>query len=46
VTAALMRAMGRMVDQLGGDYLAGFDVGTTLEDMEPRAGDQARAHAS
>jgi glutamate dehydrogenase/leucine dehydrogenase len=33
-TETLMRAMGRMVDQLGGDYVAGFDIGTTLDDME------------
>lgn len=33
-TEMLLRAMGRMVEQLGGDYLAGFDMGTTLEDME------------
>lgn len=31
---ALMRAMGRMIDQLGGEYITGEDVGTTLEDME------------
>jgi leucine dehydrogenase len=31
---ALMRAMGRMIDQLGGEYVTGEDVGTTLEDME------------
>ena len=29
-----MRAMGRMIDQLGGEYITGEDVGTTLEDME------------
>jgi leucine dehydrogenase len=33
-TEALMRAMGRMIDQLGGEYVTGEDVGTTLEDME------------
>src|SRR4051794_24146117 len=33
-TEALMRAMGRMIDQLGGEYITGEDVGTTLEDME------------
>jgi leucine dehydrogenase len=33
-TEALMRAMGRMIDQLGGEYMTGEDVGTTLEDME------------
>lgn len=31
---ALMRAMGRMIDQLGGEYITGEDVGTTLDDME------------
>jgi leucine dehydrogenase len=31
---ALMRAMGRMIDQLGGEYITGEDVGTTLADME------------
>ena len=31
---ALLRAMGRMIDQLGGEYITGEDVGTTLEDME------------
>jgi leucine dehydrogenase len=31
---ALLRAMGRIIDQLGGDYITGEDVGTTLEDME------------
>jgi leucine dehydrogenase len=31
---ALMRAFGRMVDRLGGEYQTGEDVGTTLEDME------------
>jgi leucine dehydrogenase len=30
----LLRAMGRMIDQLGGEYITGFDIGTTLEDME------------
>ncbi len=33
-TEALMRAMGRFIDQLGGEYMTGEDVGTTLEDME------------
>ena len=33
-TEALLRAMGRMIDQLGGEYITGEDVGTTLEDME------------
>jgi leucine dehydrogenase len=31
---ALMRAMGRFIDQLGGEYITGEDVGTTLQDME------------
>jgi leucine dehydrogenase len=31
---ALLRAFGRMVDQLGGEFLTGEDVGTTLDDME------------
>jgi leucine dehydrogenase len=31
---ALMRAMGRFIDQLGGEYITGEDVGTTLNDME------------
>jgi leucine dehydrogenase len=31
---ALMRAMGRFIDQLGGEYQTGEDVGTTLDDME------------
>ncbi len=30
----LFRAVGRMIDQQGGDYMTGEDVGTTLEDME------------
>jgi leucine dehydrogenase len=33
-TEALMRAMGRFIDQLGGEYITGEDVGTTLTDME------------
>jgi leucine dehydrogenase len=33
-TEGLIRAMGRMIDQLGGEYITGEDVGTTLEDME------------
>jgi leucine dehydrogenase len=33
-TEALLRAMGRMIEQLGGEYITGEDVGTTLEDME------------
>jgi leucine dehydrogenase len=31
---ALLRAMGRFIDQLGGEYVTGEDVGTTLDDME------------
>lgn len=31
---ALMRAMGRFIDQQGGEYMTGEDVGTTLDDME------------
>jgi leucine dehydrogenase len=31
---ALMRAMGRFIDQLDGEYITGEDVGTTLADME------------
>jgi leucine dehydrogenase len=33
-TEALMRAMGRFIDQLGGEYITGEDVGTTLDDMQ------------
>ena len=33
-TEALLRAMARMIDQLGGEYITGEDVGTTLQDME------------
>ena len=33
-TEALLRAMGRFIDQLGGEYITGEDVGTTLDDME------------
>jgi leucine dehydrogenase len=33
-TEALLRAMGRMIDQLGGEYITGEDVGMTLQDME------------
>jgi leucine dehydrogenase len=33
-TEALMRAMGRFIDSLGGEYQTGEDVGTTLDDME------------
>jgi leucine dehydrogenase len=31
---ALLRAFGRMVGQLGGEFQTGEDVGTTLDDME------------
>jgi leucine dehydrogenase len=31
---ALFRAVGRMIQQQGGDYITGEDVGTTLQDME------------
>jgi leucine dehydrogenase len=31
---ALLRAFGRMVDKLGGEFQTGEDVGTTLDDME------------
>jgi leucine dehydrogenase len=33
-TPALMTAMGRAVDRLGGRYIIAEDVGTTVEDME------------
>lgn len=33
-TEALLRAYGRFVDSLGGEYITGEDVGTTLWDME------------
>jgi len=33
-TEALFRAFGRFLDQLGGEYMTGEDVGTTLADME------------
>jgi leucine dehydrogenase len=33
-TEGLMRAMGRFIDQLGGEYITGEDVGTTLDDMQ------------
>jgi leucine dehydrogenase len=32
-TPALMRAAGRMIDRLGGRYITGEDVGTTVADM-------------
>ena len=33
-TEALLRAFGRFLDQMGGEYMTGEDVGTTLADME------------
>ena len=30
----LFRALGRFIDSLGGEYLTGEDVGTTLQDMD------------
>ena len=33
-TEAMLRAYGRFVDSLGGEYITGEDVGTTLDDME------------
>lgn len=33
-TEGLMRAMGRFIESLGGEYQTGEDVGTTLDDME------------
>ncbi len=33
-TEGLMRAMGRFIQSLGGEYQTGEDVGTTLDDME------------
>lgn len=33
-TEALLRGFGRFVDQLGGEFLTGEDVGMTLDDME------------
>jgi leucine dehydrogenase len=33
-TEGLLRAYGRFVDSLGGEYITGEDVGTTLSDME------------
>ena len=33
-TPALLRAMGRIVDGLGGAYIIAEDVGTTVEDMD------------
>jgi leucine dehydrogenase len=33
-TESLIRAMGRFIDQQGGEYITGEDVGTTLHDME------------
>jgi leucine dehydrogenase len=36
-TPALMRAMGRIVDSLGGRYIAAEDVGMTVADMDEMA---------
>lgn len=33
-TEGLLRAMGRFIQSLGGEYQTGEDVGTTLDDME------------
>lgn len=33
-TEAMLRAYGRFVESLGGEYITGEDVGTTLADME------------
>lgn len=33
-TEALLRAMGRFIDRLGGHYITGVDSGTTTEDMK------------
>lgn len=33
-TEGLIRAMGRFIESLGGEYQTGEDVGTTLDDME------------
>ncbi len=33
-TEAILRALGRFIDRLGGIYYTGEDVGTTLKDME------------
>ena len=38
-TPALMRAMGRLVDDLGGRYRVAEDVGTTVADMDIIAGE-------
>jgi leucine dehydrogenase len=32
-TPAMMRALGRAIDRMGGNYITGEDVGTTCEDM-------------
>ena len=33
-TEGVLRALGRFINRLGGLYLTGVDVGTTVEDME------------
>ena len=38
-TEGLMRAMGRFIGSLGGEYQTGEDVGTTLDDMETLYGE-------
>jgi leucine dehydrogenase len=38
-TEGLMRAMGRFIQSLGGEYQTGEDVGTTLDDMETLYGE-------
>ena len=43
-TPAMMRAMGRAVDRLGGRYIVAEDVGATVEDMDEIA--KETAHVS
>ena len=38
-TEGLVRAMGRFIASLGGEYQTGEDVGTTLDDMETLYGE-------
>jgi len=38
-TEGLLRAMGRFIGSLGGEYQTGEDVGTTLDDMETLYGE-------
>ena len=42
--AALLRAVGRAVDELGGRYLAAEDVGATTADMDALGGGHALGH--